>query len=273
VRVEGSSPAPVPPTPAPRLDGKVALVAGASRGIGSHIAASLASAGAAVAVAARSETEGRLAGTIHSVAREIERGGGMALPVRMDVTDEDSVAAAVSRASAELGPIDVLVANAGYMWLSPTSETPLRRWELCLKVNLTGVFLVTRAVLPSVLEQGAGSLVAVTTTGVKMTNLGANAYWVSKAGVERYYMGLASELADRNIAVNCLAPSRVVLTEGARAQGISVPPEMTEPPGAVAQAAVHLAAQDASGITGGVHYSLDLLESLSSGRVPSKEGS
>jgi NAD(P)-dependent dehydrogenase (short-subunit alcohol dehydrogenase family) len=245
------------------LGGKVAFVAGASRGIGRDIAVALAGAGASVAVAARSDVEGKLPGTIHSVATTITGAGGNALPVVCDVTDEESVEAAVATTVRELGGIDVLVANAGVMWLRPTLDTPLTRWERCLRVNLTGVFLVTRAVLPHVLERPAGSLIAITTTGVRMTELGANAYWVAKAGVERYYTGLAAELQPHNVAVNCLAPSKVVLTEGwtEAGGGVEVPPDMIEPPDTVGHAAVLLAAQDASGITGTVQYSLELLAS------------
>ena len=165
---------------------------------------------------------------------------------------------------AELGGVDVLVANAGVMWLKPTLDTPLKRWELCLRVNLTGVFLVTRAVLPHVIDSGSGSLIAVTTSGVPMAALGSNAYWVSKAGVERYYTGLAYELRPHNIAVNCLAPSKVVATEGwtAGGGGVTVPDDMIEEPEAMGRAAVHLAGQDASGLTGTVQYSLELLRSL-----------
>jgi citronellol/citronellal dehydrogenase len=244
-----------------RLGGKVAFVAGASRGIGRNIAVALADAGAAVAVAARSEVEGRLPGTIHSVAALIAERGGTASPVVCDVTSEESVEAAVATTVRELGGIDVLVANAGVMWLAPTLDTPLRRWELCLRVNLTGVFLVTKAVLPHVISRAGGSLIAVTTSGVAMTHLGSNAYWVSKAGVERYYAGLAVELAQHNVAVNCLAPTKVVLTEGwaAGGRGVEVPPEMVEAPEAMGLAAVHLAAQDASGITGTVQSSLELV--------------
>lgn len=236
------------------------MVAGASRGIGRNIAIQLAGAGAAVAVAARSESEGKLPGTIHSVAAAIENSGGRALPVRCDVTDELSVKAAVAEVVAQLGDIDIAVANAGVMWLKPTLETPLSRWELCLKVNLTGVFLVTKAVLPHM--RPGGSLIAITTNGVGMTHLGSNAYWVSKAGVERYYRGLASELAPEGIAVNCLGPSKVVMTEGALANGVSVPDHMIEPAEAMGLAAVFLASQDGAGPTGEVHYSLELLESV-----------
>jgi citronellol/citronellal dehydrogenase len=243
------------------LKGKVAFVAGASRGIGREIASGLARAGAAVAVAARSEQEGRLPGTIHDVAARITDEGGRALAVPCDVTSEESVQTAVATTVEAFGGIDVLVANAGVMWLAPVESTPLKRWQLCLDVNLTGVFLVTKAVIPHVKARGGGSLIAVTTTGVGMTDRGANAYWVSKAAVERLYLGLASELAPAGIAVNCLAPARVVLTEGwhAGSGGREIPPEMVEPPEAMAEAAVLLAGQDPTGITGTVQLSESLL--------------
>ncbi|WP_024448227.1 SDR family NAD(P)-dependent oxidoreductase [Mycolicibacterium iranicum] len=239
------------------LDGKVAFVAGASRGIGATIATALARAGASVAVAARSEREGKLPGTIGAVAQRITDDGGRALPVVCDVTSEASVDDAVAATAAEFGGIDILVANAGVLWLGPIESTPLKRWQLCLDVNTTGVFLVTKAAIPHVRARGAGSLIAITTTGVTMTGHGANAYWVSKAAAERLYLGLAADLKADNIAVNCLSPSRVVLTEGWQAggAGMQVPPDMVEPPEAMADAAVFLAQQDASGITGTIQRS------------------
>jgi NAD(P)-dependent dehydrogenase (short-subunit alcohol dehydrogenase family) len=243
------------------LDGKVAFVAGASRGIGATIAEALAREGAAVAVAARSEQEGKVGGTIYAVADRITSAGGRALAVTCDVTSEESVEAAVTQTVSEFGGIDILIANAGVLWLGPIESTPLKRWQLCLNVNLTGVFLVTKAVIPHVKAGGGGSLIAITTTGVTMTDHGSNAYWVSKAGVERLYLGLAADLKADNIAVNCLSPSRVVLTEGWQAGGGGgeIPPEMVEPPEAMANAAVLLAHQDASGITGTIQRSEQLL--------------
>jgi citronellol/citronellal dehydrogenase len=243
------------------LAGKVALVAGASRGIGATVAAALAREGAAVAVAARTEQEGKLPGTIHAVAERITSAGGRALPVQCDVTREESVEAAVAQTVSEFGGIDVLIANAGVLWLGPIESTPLKRWQLCLNVNLTGVFLVTKAVIPHVRTRGGGSLIAITTTGVGMIEHGSNAYWTSKAGVERMYLGLAADLKPDNIAVNCLSPSRVVLTEGWQAGGggMEIPPEMVEPPEAMADAAVLMARQDASGITGTIQRSEELI--------------
>ncbi|MDT5179769.1 MAG: citronellol/citronellal dehydrogenase [Mycobacterium sp.] len=242
------------------LDGKTAFVAGASRGIGATVAKSLAAAGASVVVAARSEERGKLPGTIGSVADDIVAAGGRAVPVACDVTSETSVNIAVETAVAEFGGIDILVANAGVLWLGPIESTPLKRWQLCLDVNVTGVFLVTRAVIPHVRARGGGSLMAVTTTGVTMVDRGANAYWVSKAAAERLYLGLAADLKPDNIAVNCLSPSRVVLTEGWQAGGggFEIPPEMVEPPEAMGNAAVLLAQQDATGITGTIQRSEEL---------------
>jgi NAD(P)-dependent dehydrogenase (short-subunit alcohol dehydrogenase family) len=238
----------------------VAFVAGASRGIGATVAKALAREGAAVAVAARSEQQGKLPGTIGSVVDGINSAGGHALPVPCDVTSGESVEAAVAATVSEFGGIDILVANAGVMWLGPIESTPLKRWQLCLNVNLTGVFLVTKAVIPHVRARGGGSLIAITTTGVTMTDHGANAYWVSKAGAERLYLGLAADLKPDNIAVNCLSPSRVVITEGWQAGGggTEIPPEMVEPPEAMASAALLLAQQDASGITGTIQRSEEL---------------
>ena len=239
------------------LEGKVAFVAGASRGIGATIARALADAGAAVAVAARSEEQGKLPGTIGSVAASITDAGGRALALPCDVTSEESVESAVAATVSEFGGIDILVANAGVLWLGPIESTPLKRWQLCLDVNLTGVFLVTKAVIPHVRARGGGSLMAITTTGVEMLDQGANAYWVSKAAAERLYLGLAADLRGDNIAVNCLSPSRVVLTEGWQAGGggMKIPPEYIEPPETMGRAAVLLAQQDAAGVTGTIQRS------------------
>ncbi|PPJ20691.1 short-chain dehydrogenase [Nocardia nova] len=243
------------------LTGKVAFVAGASRGIGAAIAHGLAAAGAEVAVAARSREPGRLPGTIHSVAQRITESGGRALPVACDVTSAESVETALAATVSEFGGVDIVVANAGVLALSPIESTPDARWRRCLDVNLTGVFHVTRAAIPLLRARGGGSMIAITTTGVGMLDRGANAYWITKAAVERMYLGLAADLRADNIAVNCLCPSRVVLTEGWRAGGGGqrIPAEMVEPPETMAEAAVLLARQDASGITGSVQQSEVLL--------------
>jgi len=253
-------------TDLPRLDGKVAIITGASRGIGRNMAVALADAGCAVVIAARSVDENpKLPGTIHSVAARINESGGTALAVPCDITGEESIAATVAATLERFGRIDCLINNAGVMWLAKTQDTPLKRWDLVMRVNLAGTFLFTKAVLPVMRAQQRGSLIAITTHGVLMTDAakggGSNAYWVSKAAVERLYRGLASELAPDGIAVNCLAPSGVVLTEGWEyaSGGTKIPEEYIEAPEVMGEAAVILAAQTATGITGQVLYSQKLL--------------
>ena len=255
----------IPPEP----DVRVAIVTGASRGIGRNMAVALAAVGWRVVVAARSTVENpKLPGTIAGVARRIEQAGGRALAVECDVTSEASVAACVERTLETFGRIDCLINNAGVMWLGSIADTTLKRWELVHRVNLHGTFLCTRAVLPAMRSQGRGSLIAITTNGVQMTDAdrggGSNAYWVSKAAVERMYLGLASECRGDGIAVNCLAPSGVVLTEGwdLASGGAKIPPGYVEPPEIMGRAAVVLAAQDASGITGRVLRSRELLAGI-----------
>ena len=115
-----------------------------------------------------------------SETMRIEGAGGRALAVPCDVTREDDVAAAVAATLERYGRIDCLINNAGVVWLATTEQTPLERWDLVLRVNLTGTFLFTRAVLPVMRAQRAGSLVAITTSGVRMTDAqqsgGSNAY-------------------------------------------------------------------------------------------------
>lgn len=234
----------------------MAFVTGASRGIGKAIAVGLAQEGARVVLAARSEVrkEGGLEGTIHETAESIAQTGGEALATVCDVTDEASVSGAVNKALSRFHKIDILVNNAGVAFFYPIAQTPLKRWETVLKVNLTGAFLCTKAVLPQMMERKSGSIINISSLAAEERNNGVVptgvAYAVAKAGLDRFTWGLASELGTYNIAANALKPKYPVDTEGMR---FWTPEE--ERKGWVSaekmvRCAVFLAGQNASGVSG-----------------------
>lgn len=237
------------------LIGKVAIVTGASRGIGKAIALGFARHGARVVVAARSETapsEG-LPGSIHETVRAIEAVGGTGLAVRCDVTDEADVSAMVEQVLARFGRVDVLVNNAAIDFPRPVTEMPLKRWELVLKVNLTGPFLCSRAVLPSMIAQGAGSIINISSQAADeqgpRTVGYSTAYAVTKAGLDRFTWALADEVAQHGIAVNAVKPATVIDTEGMR---LFTPEEERagwSSPEKMVRSAVFLARQTAGSIT------------------------
>ena len=239
-----------------KLHGKIAVVTGASRGIGKAIAAGFAREGARVVLAARSEVkrEGGLEGTIYETAKVIEDLGGEALPVRCDVTDEASVGAMVQAALSRFGRVDILVNNAGVAFSYPVIETPLKRWETVLKVNLTGAFLCSKAVIPTMREQKSGSIINISSLSADERDAGivptGVAYGVAKAGLDRFTYGLAVELGKYNIAVNCLKPKEPVDTEGMRFWAGEAERKGWASPDKMVRCAVFLAAQNASGVTG-----------------------
>jgi NAD(P)-dependent dehydrogenase (short-subunit alcohol dehydrogenase family) len=204
------------------LHNKVAIVTGASRGIGRGVALALAKEGAHIVCAARSTNEApsKLPGTIEETARQVEALGQRALAVACDVSDEAQVAAMVERAAREFGRIDLLVNNAAVNTRAPIVDTPPKLWDLVMRVNLRGTFLCSRAVLPHMIERDGGSIVNVSSGAAVMpalaAELGVIPYAVSKAAVESFTESLAEELRSHNIAVTCLRIETAVATEGAR---------------------------------------------------------
>jgi NAD(P)-dependent dehydrogenase (short-subunit alcohol dehydrogenase family) len=186
------------------LAGKCALVTGASSGLGRHFALTLAAAGAAVAAGAR-----RL-DRLQALATEIEAGGGIALPIRLDVTDAASIATALAATEARLGPIDILVNNAGVPAASWFADTSDEEWRRVLDVNLDGVFRVGREVAKRMIARGAGgaivNIASVLGLGVLKT---VAPYAASKAAVIHLTKAMALELARHGIRVNALAPGYV----------------------------------------------------------------
>lgn len=233
-----------------RLEGKVAIVTGSSRGIGKAIALAMAREGAAVVVAARSEETGRLPGNIRQTAAEIQALGGRALALRTDVTREEEVEAMVQRTLEAFGQIDILVNNAGIVIYGPLVQMPIRRWDLVLNVNLRGTFLCTRAVLPHMMQRRRGCIINISSWYGRTPSPNGIAYSVSKAGIEYLSLGLAEEVKEYNIAVNVLSPGAPVDTEGARFWDPEADRSGWESPELMAEAAVFLATRDVQSLTG-----------------------
>jgi citronellol/citronellal dehydrogenase len=194
-----------------RLDGQVAVVTGASRGIGRSMALTLAREGARVVVAAKSErSREKLPGSIHSVAAEIRDAGGEALPVRLDLRSDADVENLVRTVTDAYGRIDVLVNNAGALWWTPVLDTPMKRFDLVMAVNLRGPFALTHAALEPMLAGGGGHVVMISPPVEPAALPGKTAYLISKFGMTMLALGLAGELRGRGVAVNALWPATAV---------------------------------------------------------------
>jgi 3-oxoacyl-[acyl-carrier protein] reductase len=186
-----------------KLDGRVAIVTGAASGIGRGIAEAFAEEGAAVALADKNESGAA------EVAQGIADRGGRATAVAVDVTDETAVAQMVERTLAELGGVDILVNNAGIDTVSTLVEMPLALWQQMLDVNLTSLFLCTRAVLPTMIEQRSGRIINMgSQLGLEGTDRMVH-YCAAKAGVHGFTKALAYALAPSNIHENAIAPGPI----------------------------------------------------------------
>lgn len=197
------------------LRGKTIFITGASRGIGRAIALRCARDGANVVVTGKTtEPHPRLAGTVHSVAREVEAAGGAALAMRLDVRDEQAVAAAVAQVVTRFGGIDALVNNAGAISLTGTLETPIRRFDLMLGVNARGTFACSQACVPHLARSANPHILNV----APPLNMNARwfrdhvAYTIAKYGMSMCTLGMSAELASCGIAVNSLWPRTTIAT-------------------------------------------------------------
>ncbi|HWW31951.1 MAG TPA: NAD(P)-dependent oxidoreductase, partial [Steroidobacteraceae bacterium] len=197
------------------LAGKTLFITGASRGIGLAIALRAARDGANVAIAAKTtEPHPKLAGTIHTAAAEIERAGGKALPLVVDVRDEASVAAAVRRCAEHFGGIDICVNNASAINLAPSREIDMRRYDLIQQINTRGTFVTTRACVPY-LERAANPHVLTLSPPLDLNPRWFAphlAYSLSKYGMSLCMLGMAAEYRDAGIACNALWPRTTIAT-------------------------------------------------------------
>ena len=185
------------------LDGRVAMVTGASQGIGRACAVALAKAGAQVALAARN------AAKLAEVAAEIEAAGGKAMPFEMDLASEESIKAVTKAVVAQYGKLEILVNNGGITRDNLMLRMKLADWNAVLQTNLTGAFLLTQAASSSMLKARWGRIINISSVVGETGQAGQANYAASKAGLIGLTMSLARELASRNITVNAVAPGYI----------------------------------------------------------------
>ncbi|MBI4273277.1 MAG: NAD(P)-dependent oxidoreductase [Rhizobiales bacterium] len=197
------------------LAGKTLFITGASRGIGLAIALRAARDGANIAIAAKTETaHPKLPGTIHTAAEEIEKAGGRALPLVVDVRDEASVKSGIDAAAAAFGGLDIVVNNASAVQVTSVAETDMRRFDLMHQVNARGTFLVSKYAIPY-LAKAENPHILMLSPPLDMQEkwfAPHTAYSMAKFGMSLVVLGLAGELRAQGIAVNALWPRTTIAT-------------------------------------------------------------
>lgn len=246
------------------LKDKVAIVTGSSRGVGKNMALELAREGCHVVVAARSEqeTDPKLPGTIYATAEELRSLGVRALPVRLDVTDDESITAMVRATLDEFGRIDILINNAGIMFPGRLWETPVKRWDLVMRVNVRGTVVCCQAVLPHMIERRDGVIINISSMAAEQSGGGNISYPVTKLALRKLSEGLAEEVREYNIRVFALSPEGLVITPGTMYHRLpeQVPSgPFVEGPEAMGRAAAFLCTDEAKSLSGQHFYSRRLL--------------
>jgi 3-oxoacyl-[acyl-carrier protein] reductase len=235
------------------LSGRVALVTGASQGIGRTVALRLAKDGATVAAAARNQ------GKLNELVAEITAAGGKAAAFALDVADEDRVKSTVKAAIAQFGKIDILVNNAGITRDQLVMRMKRADWDAVLHTNLTSAYLCIQSAIPSMLKQRWGRIINITSVFGQMGQAGQANYSASKAGLIGLTMAIAREVGSRNITCNAVAPGFIetamtaVLSDEFKQTAVKqIPLGRVGTPEDVASAVAFLASDEASYITGHV---------------------
>ena len=257
-----------------KLDGRVAIVTGSSRGIGEEIAKLFAQEGARVVCAARTLNEGDhriLAGSLAGTVRKIKDAGGQAIAVAVDISNEADCQKLVRAAQDEFGPVDILVNDAALTYYKPIVDYNVKHWIKAFAVNVHGPFMLSQLVLPGMIERRRGAIVNISSgaaIGPGRTPFkdarpvnGGTMYGATKAALERFTQGLAQEVAGHNIAVTAVSPSLVVPTAGTVYHKLvtDMNDPKGEPPMLMAKAVLLLASEPAEKINGRVTYSQQIL--------------
>jgi citronellol/citronellal dehydrogenase len=244
------------------LRGKTVFITGATRGIGREIALRCARDGANVVVTGKtSEPHPKLAGTIHTVAREIEAAGGRALPVQLDVRDADAVAVAVKQAVATFGGIDCLVNNASAIALTGTLDTPVKRLDLMLAVNLRGTFVCSQACIPH-LGKAPNPHILTISPPLNMKPRWFKdhvAYTMAKYGMSMCTLGMAEELRALRIGVNSLWPRTTIATAAIEVNFPEAILKASRKPAIMADAACAILQRDSRRTTGNFYIDEEVL--------------
>jgi NAD(P)-dependent dehydrogenase (short-subunit alcohol dehydrogenase family) len=248
-----------------RLAGKVAVITGASRGLGQYCAVGYGREGATVVVSARTENpeDSRLPGTIHETVDLVKQAGGDAVAIACNVADNDSVENLARQVLERFGRVDVLMTNAAVQPPGRVSTIQIRHWELEFRVNVHGTFYPIRAVLPSMQAAGSGNIITISSVAA---HRGGSHYGATKRAVESMTIGLADEVKEQGIAVNCLRPVGGIETPGfmmAREPGQpNTRSTMTgyAPPDSYVEAAILFAMQTASTCTGAVLTDAEVIQ-------------
>ncbi|THD79255.1 MAG: SDR family NAD(P)-dependent oxidoreductase [Phenylobacterium sp.] len=254
------------------LKGRTAIVTGASRGIGEAIAARLAMEGARVVCSARTaETgESRLPGTLHETVERIKKAGGEATFIKADLAQAIERERLVEEAVGAYGPVDILVNNAAITYFMPVQEFTEKRFKLMMEVQVYAPFHLAQLVLPSMRERRQGWIVNISSpAGIHpkapyTRRGGGTVYGMCKAALERFTTGLASEVADDNVAVNVVSPG-LVDTPGVAVHGLinDATRARVQPIEYIAEAVYRLASGDPKTMTGRIDYAEPFLKELS----------
>ena len=247
-----------------KLADSVAIITGSSRGVGKNMALELAKEGCNIVVAARTEKEAdpKLPGTIISTAEELQALGVRALPVRTDVTDEESVQAMVQATLKEFGRIDILINNAGIMFPGRLWEIPAKRWDLVMRVNVRGPVICCQAVLPHMIDRGDGVVINISSIEADRPRAGNIGYAVTKDALRKFSEGLALELKEFNVRAFALSPDGLVITPGTMYHRLNdeIPKgPFIEEPEAMGKAVLYLCGEEAVSLSGQHFYSRTLL--------------